>query len=259
MPTLASLLFKPVSGAFSVGRAALTGKIGYTKAFGNKWEVLAGTSKVVSKEINIGALGQMGIGAGIGAIAGAAGGHDLNSAIEGAAKGAVFGGMAGGALAVARRGIVPAAKGAGRWLTKGGGIGKIGRGTSSAGGSLVRGSARAATFIAEHPTAIAAAVGTAAAGTALYAAANRQSIQQMESPTLAGADISPDYNKQAIAAAEIGPIGGGMTGSAQQMQGQFEYANWMQQVGSMIADSPGGRMAQSTYGLVNGLHAGRHG
>lgn len=277
MPTLASLLFKPISGAFSMGRAVVGGGVGM----------------------------QIGGGIAIGAVAGAAGGYDINSAVEGAAKGAIFGAIGGGLFAGVRRGAGPAAKKAGNWMinsggfdrraalksqisspvgpkmkggqfftnmpigwgkdmsfveqAKGSGIAKIGRAAGRAGGSTARGSARVAAFVMEHPVAIGSAIGVAAGGAALYSVANRTSIQQMESPTLTGVDISPNYNQQAIMAAEMGPIGGGLIGSAQQMEGQFEYANWMKQVGSMKDNSSSGRMAQSTSGLVQGLNAGRHG
>lgn len=95
---------------------------------------------------------------------------------------------------------------------------------------------RAGRFAFEHPL----AVGAIAGGTML--AANAAGMPS--SPTMSGVEMKANYNEQAMAAAElqmsgIAPMG--MVGSAPQMMGEINRA-----------------MMQSTQGLVQGLHRGRH-
>lgn len=137
-------------------------------------------------------------------------------------------------------------------------VARAGSAAIGAAPGAVRGVGRTLEFMSKHSGLMLAGAGAAIGSATLYGAANKRHLQTLESPTMEGAKMTSSYNQRAIAAAEIGQIGGGTIGTAEQMQGQFEYANWMQQVGSMATDSGAGRLAQSADGLVQNLHAGRH-
>lgn len=105
---------------------------------------------------------------------------------------------------------------------------QLGTGTAKAAGKVAR-------FALENPLVL---VGGAAGAYALT------SNPGGTSPTLDGAKVNTRYNQQAIAAENMqrGVAPAGMTGSAPQMM-----SSWHKQ------------MQMSTGGLVQGLHAGRHG
>lgn len=187
-------------------------------------------------------------GSAVGAAGGFMSGYDMNSRLEGAFKGAGVGALAGafggaalhpGAWKVGAAG----AMGAGRYATKLGMHKAAWKGLSG---------------MAKRPG---LTMGVAAAGVGGVMAANASwgSNQDFESPTLDGAEVMTNYNQMAIASAEMGQIGSGTFGTMPQMQGRFQHATWMQQMGSMMEKTPGGRMANSAVGLVQGLHQGRHG
>jgi hypothetical protein len=140
-------------------------------------------------------------------------------------------------------------------------LASMGRGAFGAGQAAASGAARAGAFGLDHFGAIAGVAAAGATGAAILGGVGKHqgSIQSMSSPTLDGAKMNADYNQQAIAAGELGQIGGGQVGTASQMAGNFEYATWMQTVGSMASNTTGGRLAASAGGVVQGLHAGRHG
>lgn len=230
MATLASLLFKPVSTGIKIGKAALVGS----------------------------APTQIAIGAGVGAITGAAQGWDINSAIEGAGKGALLGTIGAGMFAGAQRSALPVGKAAGNWLFKQGGARKLGVAGFNVTKNVGRGALGVTKFAANHPLLSGATVGTVLVGPSVMDSVSNGYVQTFQSPTIEGAEVNTRYDQQVIAAAELGQIGTGAVGSAPEMRQSFEYANWMQQVGSMVRESPAGRMAQSATGLVQGLHAGRH-
>jgi len=141
------------------------------------------------------------------------------------------------------------------------GVAKLARGGTKLATKAGSTGIRLANFAAEHPALVAGTIGAAVGGAALVrgVGVGRGELQPMESPTLEGAEVNTRYDQQVAAAQQMGQIGGGQLGAAPQMREQFEYANWMSQVGQIAAGTPGGRMAQSAHGLVQGLHSGRHG
>lgn len=99
---------------------------------------------------------------------------------------------------------------------------------------------RAGRFGLENPLLVGGAIGTAAVGMSV-AGSDGQSFQ---SPTMGGAQLNAKYDKQAIAAEElqmsqIAPTGA--IGTAPQMVGRMQK-----------------ELMDSTRGLVQGLHRGRH-
>lgn len=121
-------------------------------------------------------------------------------------------------------------------------VGLAGKGLWGAGkkaaGPAGRGLKGAAWFALEHPV-MTLGAGAAAFGGWSYLQSDTPS------PTMTGATMNVNYNQQAIAAQELqmGMISpSGMVGTAPQMMGRMHRA-----------------MMQSTYGLTQGLHRGRHG
>lgn len=214
------------------------------------------TGKVGFRAVTAGVAGKTAIGAGIGAGVGIYGGYDATSRMEGAAKGALLGAMGGAAIGVAPRAIKVGAIAAGRnWAG-------LARGAYNVGGAVGSSLLRVGAFIGRHPLAVAGAAGAVAGGAYLGIARMEKQgmMQSAESPTMIGAVMNVDYNQQAVAAAELGQIGGGTIGPASEMAPRFNYANWMASVGKMaLSKSATGRMVDSTIGLPQGLHAGRHG
>ena len=112
-------------------------------------------------------------------------------------------------------------------------------------------------FAWKHPFLVAG--GAAAVGGGLYVAGGGPSSERLDrgtpgySPTLTGAAMNLNYNKQAAALAEL-ETGGispmGFRGTAPQFQ---EYMQFQEQ------QTYRERLRNSTQGLVQGLNRGRHG
>lgn len=118
--------------------------------------------------------------------------------------------------------------------------GRFGRAGVRGGKGLGKLVQKTAMFALEHPVATAGIIGAGA----LAGAATGFTEDPFVSPTLSGANVSTKYNQQAIAARElqmsmIAPVGA--VGPAPQMLGNMQR-----------------KMMQSTDGLVQGLHRGRH-
>lgn len=253
--------------------------------------LFSGAGKVAKggfKLAGAGAAGKMALGAGIGGTVGAFQGYDANSRLEGFAKGALLGATGGAAVAFGPRIAMATAKGGyrgGKFLWSANatagrraaekrartlafgdakGIGPLPRDlepsmlqTASASpfGRMARGAGRAGMFALDHPFLTAGVVGGG-----YLAVTGAGTGQPMSSPGLEGARANVSLNKQAIMTAELGQIGMGTIGSADQMRGQFQYADWMASTGKFMSrNSHMGRLADSTVGLPQGLHAGRHG
>lgn len=185
-------------------------------------------------------VGRIGLGAGIGAGVGFFGTdyESLTMTFGAMTKGAIFGGLIGATPLAAKTGW-KLNRAIGRRI----GISPLRAGTIT-GYAGARGATRlgfrAGRFAFEHPLMTAGAVGAGAA-TLAYGGGGGQS---MTSPTLTGAAMNVNYNRQAAAAYElqmsgISPIG--QMGTAPQMMGSMHRA-----------------MQHSTEGLVQGMHRGRH-
>jgi len=251
-----SALFSPVQGGISLASKALVGN-NITRA---------------------------GLGAVVGGIAGASQGYDSTSRIKGFAKGAFVGGVAGGLAGKVPSVLKGAAQvGGATWKVNmalgarsamkqarlfelgAGGIGPLPKSAmpgkfanlaASPMGRTVKGVGRMIT----NPAPYLIAGGAVAGGVALLGATQRGATQNLESPTLGGAQVNIRYDQQMMAAQELGQIGVGSIGAAPQMVERFQRATMMDQVGSLARRTPGGRvLADSANGLVQGLHAGRHG
>lgn len=239
-----------------------------------------------------GGLTRTAFGAGVGGAIGAAGGYDTNSRLEGFARGALLGGVAGGsswlAPKIARTGWrggkilwnANMALGA-RSAMKRARLMEFG--TTKAVGALSKPMAFEAgnplTKLAMSPAGRAVDVaGTGVARTGMWALNNPLMAgglavaggaamlgvgtgQPMTSPSYDGtARMNTSYNQQKMAVSNLGQIGMGTIGPPQEMQELFAYQDWMKQTGQyMAANSRFGRLADSTVGLPQGLHAGRHG
>jgi hypothetical protein len=94
-------------------------------------------------------------------------------------------------------------------------------------------------FAVNHPYMLA---GGALGGAAVMSYEGQGTGLHQSSPTLEGAEMNTRYDQQAIAAQELGQMGAGLRGSYPMMSGPWNRA-----------------MQQSTHGLVQGLHMGRHG
>lgn len=174
-----------------------------------------------------GPLGRAVVGAGIGAGVGYFG-NDYQSGqniFESVMKGAALGAVGGVAI-----GAVPRMAGA------------IGRGALSAGpgfiGAAGRVAGKTARFAFEHPVLTAGALGGAALISGMPTGGT--------SPTMSGARVNQQYDRQQAAMMEMtggmGMLAGSPVGPAPQMMSQFHRAH-----------------QASTTGLVQGLHRGRHG
>lgn len=219
MSFLGSIL---MGGTTAASRAVLgTAKTGWGAAFGRG---------VGTRLLNTGKL------MGIGAIAGgatAAFQEDSNSPtlklrniLGGAAAGAGLVAGAGLGFAMGRQ-VAKASwsAAAGRMYGVGKRLGKAGLGLAS--------------FAIQHP------VGIAAAGAGIYGLAYATRVAGPGSPTLRGARVNTQYDRQAIAAAEMNAgvlAPSGMVGTMPQMARPMQEA-----------------MMQSTQGIVQGMHRGRHG
>lgn len=252
-----------------------TGTIGKAGLGGAK-----GTGKLATGHV----AGRMALGAGIGGAWGFLGsGYDSPSLrLEAAAKGALFGGAIGGAtwaLPRAAKGAWKLNQKAGRhavWSAAGelgmgqftrtnpftgavmtagrrhvgtmealkaSPLGLAGKGALGASNVAAGGLMKAGTWAFEHPV-MAAGIGAAGVGGVAYM--NRDT----PSPTMTGATMmNVNYNQQAIMADQMmtggmrpGQYGTGHIGPAPQMMGRMHRS-----------------MMQSTYGLTQGLHRGRHG
>ena len=146
------------------------------------------------------------------------------------ALGDAFGGALGGAMLgvgssmLSARGILGSGIGAGKVALKG-----IG-------------------FTIRHPQLVAGGVAAAALGPGLVM--STMGGQNGVSPSLSGVNVNTSYNQQMIAAESmmmggISPMGG--VGTQQQFTEMQQRRTQNQ------------RMMNSTYGLTNGLHRGRHG
>jgi len=120
------------------------------------------------------------------------------------------------------------------------------RPTMSAGATAARGAWGAGKFAARHPWATAATVG--GIGGALYMG-GRGGATPGTSPTLSGAAMNYNFNNQAIASNEL------MAGSLAPMGFVGTAPEYQQHMSQQMNRA---RMAQSTQGLVQGLHRGRH-
>lgn len=96
-------------------------------------------------------------------------------------------------------------------------------------------------YIINHPVASAAMAGGGIAGVM----AMNETFSDAPSPTLSGARVDMNYDRQALAAEEMNMGGASPSGSVGTFQ-QFSGGRM-------------GRLQQSTYGLVQGMHRGRHG
>lgn len=150
--------------------------------------------------------------------------HTFESVMKGAALGAVGGFVVGQIPGQAWR----AAKSA-----IGSGRGKLGATAWSA----TKAAGRVGRFAFEHPVMTAGMIGGA-----MYIAGDGGNMQ---SPTLTGGKVDTQYDQQRAAIAEMsggtGQIGGGPVGNAPMMMGRYQRA-----------------LQNSTQGLVQGLHRGRH-
>lgn len=198
-----------------------------------------------SKFAGLGSTGRllaMGAGGGVaGGVYGASQGYDTNSRIEGFAKGFVGGSMAGLAGGAA---LHPTA-----WKMGG-------RAAGSAAGfawknrmphHAASGALKAGRWAFENPGKIMAGAGLLYGGAKL----NEAAVGQLPStsPTLDGVKVNTSYNQQMIAAAQMGQIGTGTTGTAPQMYPSFQREAYK----SARRMSP-----DTTSGLVQGLHRSRH-
>lgn len=209
------------------------------------WTLARTTAKGTYKGATAGPIGRTLFGAGIGGIAGFATSDYQSPTLraDAAIRGAMWGGMLGFGTAVGPKLLKAGWKSnlsIGKRLAgtesfwKGFGASPAARLT----GGVAKGAFRTGRFMFEHPLLTAGAVGVAGAG--MYAAGT-----PFRSPTMSGAEVDINYNRQAIAAQELQTAGispMGMVGTAPQMMGQMHRA-----------------MARSTNGLVAGLHRGRHG
>ncbi len=83
--------------------------------------------------------------------------------------------------------------------------------------------------------------------------------QSLSSPFLEGAQMDASYDQQMMMSEQMGQIGGGELGSAEVMQGQFQESEWMQDAAaSVVSGSKTGRFVNSTVGLPQAMHNGRH-
>jgi len=103
---------------------------------------------------------------------------------------------------------------------------------------------RLGTFAMYHPGLTIAGVGAVGVGGALALGGER-------SPTMAGADVNVRYDQQMIAAQDI------MAGSIAPMGGIGTYPQFVEMEQRRAAQRQ--QMRNSTSGLVQGLHRGRHG
>ncbi len=94
-------------------------------------------------------------------------------------------------------------------------------------------------FAAKHP------IGTATTAVGLYGATQYNFSPMGTSPTMSGARVNTEYHRQNVAMDEMtmgGASGLGMVGTGPQMMNRFHRT-----------------LQQSTEGLTQGLHRGRHG
>ena len=194
----------------------------------------------------------------VGAIYGASQGYDLQSMVEGGLKGAAVGAMGGAALKMAPAAL-KATPAIGLMAGKQAlGMGKnflTGRGMSGLVG-------RAAWGAVNHPLGVGMAVGGAYLGAKAYGSLQeyRGKAQSMDSPYQEGIRSNISYDQQAAMFQEMGQIGGGTIGPPSMMQGHFDYANMVAETGmTVLGKTRTGRMLDSTIGLPQGLHRGRHG
>ena len=114
-----------------------------------------------------------------------------------------------------------------------------------------------------HPMAVAGIAGGLYAGASVAGVIGTRmgSIQPTGSPYMSGATKATiNYNQQAMMLQEMGQIGGGTVGTPDQMRGNFEYAKWMSEASmTALGATRTGRFLDSTIGLPQGLHQGRHG
>ena len=194
----------------------------------------------VGRAIWQGGMRRMAVGAGVGAIAGYAGSDSniaenrLGSAFKGAMLGAGIAGAPSGIMKIKNS---PSARSfIGKSLTRGGK--DLFSGAMSAG----RGALKAGDFALRHSTPLGLA-GIGIAGASGFA--GRNDNQTLSSPTLSGARVNTNYGQQEYTAAGMrsgtGMAGTGRIGSIQSMSQPMRRA-----------------MRDSTGGLVQGLHRGRH-
>lgn len=211
------------------------------------------------KAATSGTIGRSMIGAGVGAIYGGTQSESASGRVEGALKGAIFGTAGGAALGAVPRiaratpgmiwgGMKAATRSTGR-LIEGKGIEGLAR--------------KAGMWTLNHPMAVAGIAGGLYAGASAAGAigAHTGAIQSGESPYMSGSTKATiNYNQRAIMLQEMGQIGGGTIGTPDQMQGRFDYAKWISEASmTTLGATRTGRLMDSTIGLPQGLHRGRHG
>ena len=207
-----------------------------------------------------GSTGRLALGAGIGAISGFATSdkYDIDNRLHDTFRGAMIGAGIGAGVNIGISGTKFLGKGLGRaaifrdqpfrptdmdFISRG--IFKgVGAARKISGGRALKLASNTALFAAEHPI---AALGIAGGVWGGHKALGRltRTDRFERSPTLSGVGVSAEYINQQSAIEDItggtGSIGGGMVGIAPVMIDQYHRA-----------------LEQSTYGLVQGMHRGRH-